>query len=103
MSLIVSYDDVQEMGTDSGGDIIFYYQGKPLTGIIQEIVDGVLIGESEFTDGHVGGIQRFYYSNGKIQEEYTLHFNKLEGSYTLWDENGNVTGLSHWKNGVQIT
>jgi len=102
MSLIVSYDDVQEMGADSGGSIIYYYEGQPLTGVIQDVVNGVVIGESEFTDGHVGGFQRFYYPNGQIQEEYTIRFNKLEGVYTLWDENGNITNQSNWNNGIQI-
>jgi antitoxin component YwqK of YwqJK toxin-antitoxin module len=102
MGLIVSYDDVEERGTDSGGGIIFYYKGEPLTGMIQEVVNGILIGESEFTDGHEGGVQRFYFPNGQVQEEFFIHFNKLEGTYTFWDENGNITRLSHWKNGKQI-
>jgi len=103
MSLRVSYDDVQERGTDAGGDIIFYYRGQPLTGIIEEFLNGVLIGEAEFTDGHRGGIQRQYYPNGKLEQEYTKWFNRLEGVFTEWDENGNVTSQTHWKNGKQIS
>jgi antitoxin component YwqK of YwqJK toxin-antitoxin module len=103
MSLIVSFDDVQQMGTDSGGDIIYYYQGQPLTGIIHEVVNGVLIGESEFTDGHRGGIQRDYYPSGQIQQEFTIRFNKMEGSFTEWDQNGNITSQTNWQDGLQIS
>lgn len=103
MTLKVSYDDVEEKGTDSGGGIIYYYKGQPLTGVIQEFINGVLVGESEFTDGHMGGFQRFYSRSGQIEEEYSIWFNKLEGIYTVWDEHGNITGQSYWKNGKQIS
>lgn len=102
MSLTVSYDEVQEMGADSGGGIIFHYQGQPLTGIIQEFLNGVLVSESEFTDGHEGGIQRQYYLSGQIKQEYTIRFNKLEGTFTEWDESGNITSITTWQNGIQI-
>ncbi|TSJ44626.1 hypothetical protein FO440_02945 [Mucilaginibacter corticis] len=102
MGLIVTYDDVQQRGTDSGGGIIYYYKGFPLTGMIRETVDGIVVGESEFTDGHIGGVQRLFYSSGQIEEEYTIWFNKLEGTFTEWDKNGNVTSQTYWKNGVQI-
>lgn len=101
--LIVSYDDLEERGTDSGGGIIFYYKNQPLTGIIQEVINGVLRGESEFTDGHEGGIQRSYYPSGQIEEEYTIYLNKMEGSYKTWDEAGNLTRNSIYKNGVKIS
>ena len=103
MGLVVSFDDVQQMGTDSGGDIIYYYQGQPFTGNIQEFINGVLIGESEFTDGHRGGIQRDYYPNGQIMEEFTIRFNKMEGVFTQWDEKGNMTSQTIWQNGIQIS
>jgi len=103
MSLIVDYDAVQEMGTDSGGDIIYYYQGQPLTGKIQEVVNGVLVGESEFTDGHRGGIQRDYYPNGQIKQEFTIHFNKMEGTFTRWDQNGTIASQTNWQAGLQIS
>ncbi|WP_394772475.1 toxin-antitoxin system YwqK family antitoxin [Mucilaginibacter sp.] len=103
MSLRVSYDDLEERGTDSGGGIIYYYQGQPLTGVIEEFKNGVLIGESEFTDGHMGGIQREYYLNGQINEECTIRFNNMEGTFTIWDENGNITQRSQWEKGKQIS
>ena len=103
MTLRVSYEDLKTRGVDAGGGIIYYYQDAPLTGIIEEFEDGVLIGESEFTDGHMGGIQREYYSSGQIKEEYTIRFNKMEGAFTTWDENGNITQRSQWENGKQIS
>ena len=103
MSLIVSYDDLEERGTDAGGGIIYYHQGEPLTGIIKEFRNGILIAESEFTDGHKGGIQRYYYLNGQIHEECTVRFNNMEGTYTTWDENGNITQRSEWEKDKQIS
>lgn len=103
MSLIVSWDDVECKGIDSGGGTIYHYKEHPLTGMIREVVNDVIVSECEYTDGHVGGIQRLYYSNGQIQEEFTIWFNKLEGTFTMWDENGNITGQTEWKNGVQIS
>jgi len=73
MILRVTFDDVQQHGTDSGGDIIYYYQGEPFTGIIEEIKNGVLIGESQFINGHRGGIQREYiYPSGLLIEEFYI-------------------------------
>jgi len=101
MKLRVTWDDVEHMHPDAGGGIMLNYEGEPLTGIVEEFINGILIGESEFTDGHHGGIQREYYSNGQIKEEYTIHFNKLEGIMTLWDENGNIESQTNWINGYQ--
>jgi len=103
MNLKVSYDDVEEKGTDSGGDIIYYYRGQPFTGIIEEFANGVLIGEAEFTDGHRGGIQREYYPSGQIEEEFTIRFNKMEGTFTRWDEDGNIIHLTNWEDGQHIS
>jgi antitoxin component YwqK of YwqJK toxin-antitoxin module len=103
MSLRVSYDDVEHKGTDSGGGLVLYYQGQPLNGIVEEVVNGILIGEAEFTDGHRGGIQRDYYPNGQIKEEFTIRFNKVEGVFTEWDENGKITSQTTWQNGVQVS
>lgn len=102
MTLKVSFDDLENKGTDSGGGIILYYQGRPFTGIIEEFSNGILIGESEFTNGHLGGVQREYYPSGTIKEEYFIHFNKVEGSFKEWDENGNLINETFWKNGEQI-
>ncbi|WP_121812749.1 toxin-antitoxin system YwqK family antitoxin [Mucilaginibacter kameinonensis] len=100
MSLIVSYEDVEQKGTDAGGDIIYYYQNEPLTGIIKDYKDGVLVGEAEFTDGHRGGIQREYnYPSGILVEEYFIKFNKLEGSFKNWDDNGILVSHTVWQNG----
>lgn len=100
MSLNVSFDDVVIEGVDAGGGVTYFYKGSPLTGNIQEFIDGILVGESEYTDGHAGGVQRLYYPSGQIESEYTIRFNRLEGVMTLWDEEGNITSKSHWKNGA---
>lgn len=103
MKLIVTYDDIEEAGTDADGQVVVHYQGQPLTGIIVEHSEiGQLLSESEYTDGLLGGIQRQYYPNGQMQEEYTIINNKMEGTFTEWDEQGNVTGVTHWKNGAIV-
>jgi antitoxin component YwqK of YwqJK toxin-antitoxin module len=105
MTLIVGFDDLQTKGTDSGGDIIYYYQNQPFTGIIAERINGILVGEAEFTNGHRGGIQRHYDTNsGQLLEEYTVHFNKLEGHFKEWDNNGTLISHTGWQNGncIQI-
>ncbi len=102
MSLVVQFDDLENKGSDSGGEIIYHYQGQPFTGMIEEHVNGILRGQIEYTNGHLGGIQREFYSNGQIKEEYTIQFNKLEGSFKEWDINGNLVSQSFWLNGIQI-
>lgn len=102
MSLIVTYEEVTVMGVDSGGEIMFSYQGEPLTGLIQEHINGILVEESEYLNGHLGGIQREYYDTGQIKEEYTIQFNRFEGSFKEWDESGNLTSVTMWENGKQI-
>jgi len=103
MTLRVNFDDLENKGTDSGGDIIYYYNGSPFTGIIEEYIHGVLVGESEFTAGHRGGGQRDYYPNGQLAEEYYIHFNKLEGSYKRWDESGSLISQSTYLQGNKIS
>lgn len=103
MTLRVKYEDLELIGFDSGGGEIMNYNGQLFTGIIEEIRNGILVGEFEFTNGHEGGVQRGYYPNGQIQEEFFIYFNKLEGIFRERDEDGTLTSTTHWKNGVQIT
>lgn len=103
MKLIVTYDDVEEAGIGKDDQVMVHYQGQPLTGTIVEYGEnGHLLSESEYVDGYLGGIQRQYYPNGQMQEEYTIVDNKMEGPFTEWDEQGNVIGATHWKNGAIV-
>lgn len=102
MGLIVTYEEITVTGVDSGGEIMYSYEGQPLTGLIQEHMNNILIGESEYLNGHLGGIQREYYETGQIKEEYTIQFNKLEGSFKRWNENGILIRETIWEHGVCI-
>lgn len=90
MPLRVTYEELENRGFDAGGGEILYYRGNPFTGTIVEYRNGVLIGEQEFEDGHLGGAQRSYYANGNIHEEYFITFNRDYGLFREWDEQGNV-------------
>lgn len=103
MALRVSFEDLELIGFDAGGGEILNYQGEPFTGIIEELKDGRLIGEVEFTNGHRGGVYRTYFDNGQLEEEYFLYFNKMEGNYREWDEDGNLISSTNWKDGEQIS
>ncbi|MCC8408690.1 hypothetical protein LJ707_07100 [Mucilaginibacter sp. UR6-1] len=90
MELRVAYEDLENKGFDAGGGEILYYQGQPFTGTIVQYIDGILVSEEEFENGHLGGAQRDYYLNGQIKEEWFIAFNKRYGLYREWDEQGNL-------------
>ncbi|MFD2146904.1 endonuclease V [Mucilaginibacter antarcticus] len=90
-SLRVVYEDLQNKGFDAGGGEILHYKEKPFTGTIVEYVNGSLVCEDEFTDGHIGGAQRSYHQNGQLSEEYFKAYNTSYGLYKRWDEQGNIT------------
>jgi antitoxin component YwqK of YwqJK toxin-antitoxin module len=90
MALRVKYGDLEYRGIDAGGGEILFYQDRAFTGIVVEYTDeNELISEEEFTDGHLGGLQRHHYLNGQI-EEYQIAFNVPHGTYRKWDKQGNL-------------
>jgi len=102
MNLRVEYEDLDVVGYDAGGGEIIEYQGQSFTGTIVQFIDGILIGEEEFSNGHKGGIQRNYFLNGALQDEYSIYFNKLEGTFRSWDENGILISETIWRDGESI-
>jgi antitoxin component YwqK of YwqJK toxin-antitoxin module len=89
--LRVAYEKLDNKGFDSGGGEILYYRGKPFTGTIVEYYkNGVLLGEEEFNNGHIGGAQRTYHPNGQLADEHFIAFNTLYGLLREWDEQGNL-------------
>lgn len=77
---------------DGGGVPIFYYKGKPFTGIVFENEDdGSLSWEEEYENGFQEGWVRYYYKNGKVKQEYKSHNNiELDETFKKWDEDGNL-------------
>lgn len=103
MSLRVEFDDLELIGFDYGGSEIFHYQGKPFTGFLETKENGIVYGEEEFQEGYKEGIQRsYYFPSGNIEHEYFLKNNGLNGIFKKWDEDGNLTSQSTWKDGVKI-
>lgn len=89
--LRIPYEKLENRGFDSGGGEILYYRGKPFTGTIVEYYEnGMLLGEEEFDNGHVGGAQRTYHPNGQLAEEHFIAFNTSYGLLREWDEQGNL-------------
>ncbi len=87
---------------DNAGGCVFHYQGKPFNGIIESFYDnGNRMDEAEYTDGHVGGVQREYFENGKLRLEYYMYFAKPEGDWKEWDENGTLTRHIVWEKGIR--
>jgi antitoxin component YwqK of YwqJK toxin-antitoxin module len=97
-------DNVLEfVDVDNAGGPVYHYKGKLFTGIIESFYgNGTLHDEAEFTNGHIGGVQRKYYENGQMEEEYYKYFGKLDKHYKQWDENGNLIRHSIWKEGELI-
>ncbi|QXV65064.1 hypothetical protein INP83_18585 [Mucilaginibacter sp. 21P] len=102
MELRVNYNELEIFGFDSGGSEILHYNGKPFNGFSVDIANGIIREEREFRDGYLHGLQRYYYPSGNLQEEYTLIDNDLDGSFKQYDENGNLTSVTNWKNGMKV-
>lgn len=88
--LRVDYDDIEFMHPDAGGGSVYYYNGKPFTGILVEYEGGKLIAEVTVILSHTAGRVASYYTNGQIEEEYFESYNRMYGMYRRWDENGNL-------------
>lgn len=108
MSLVIKIYSPEEedtvfefKGVGYGGGIIYHYQGKPFTGLIKHYANNILVGDEEFTDGHIGGVQRDYYPNGKVKKEYYKYHGKLDRHFKEWDEQGNLISYSRWEKGVK--
>lgn len=97
-------DDVLDMiDVDNAGGPVYLYQGKLFNGIIESFGgNGNRIDEAEFTDGHIGGVQREYFENGQVQDEHYVYFAKPEGDWKEWNKLGKLIHHSVWKEGERI-
>jgi len=97
-------DTILEMvDVDNAGGPVYYYKGKAFSGIIESFYDnGHLQDEAEFTDGHIGGVQREYYENGQMKEECYQYFGKLDIHFKAWNEKGKLIHHSLWKEGKVV-
>jgi antitoxin component YwqK of YwqJK toxin-antitoxin module len=92
MSLRINRKELELIRLDGGGVPFYHFKGKPFTGIIIDNYDnGNLFKEEEYLEGYQEGWTRYYFENGKIEQEDKSHNNKLiEGTYKEWDEEGNL-------------
>ena len=90
---------------DGGRIPIYHYQGKPFTGIIVDYFFGtnVIAGETEYINGYQEGVDREYYENGAIKNEFHSKNNKLHGVCKRWDEQGNLLSTTELRDGVKIS
>jgi len=91
MNLLVEYKDLETIGFDAGGTEMLSYKGKPFTGFIVEYyTNGILMSEEEYKDGYKNGVNRSYFENGQIEEEYFSRYNCFYSTFTSWNMNGNL-------------
>jgi antitoxin component YwqK of YwqJK toxin-antitoxin module len=65
--------------------------------------DGTVWRREEFIGDRIEhGTTRRYYRNGRIQYECQYVFGKLNGEYKKYDEEGNLTDVAMWANGVRL-
>lgn len=101
-TLKVKEQDLEFIDIDGGGIPIYHYQGKPFTGILLEYYDDILYREIEYLNGYQEGVERVFYENGKIKNEFHLKDNLLHGVCKSWDEKGNLTTEGIWENEILI-
>jgi antitoxin component YwqK of YwqJK toxin-antitoxin module len=88
---------------DNAGGPVYEYEGEPFTGIIESFYpNGSIQDEAEFTNGHLGGVQREYFENGQLKSEYKKYFAKPDGDFKIWDETGELIHHSVWQKGERI-
>ncbi|WP_407500597.1 toxin-antitoxin system YwqK family antitoxin [Elizabethkingia anophelis] len=101
-TLRVKEEDLEFIDIDGGGTPIYHYQGKPFTGMLLEYYDNILYREIEYINGYEDGVERVFYENGKVKNEFQSKNNKLNGICKDWDEEGNLISTTEWKDGVKI-
>mgnify|MGYP001619047964 CR=1 FL=1 len=100
MGLLLTEDLLEFDGFDAGGGEMYKYNGQPFTGIIVEYYsNGNVAAEEEFVNGYRNGVQRRYFQNNQKQEEFNIKFNRIEGTFKIWDSSGNLKSESIWKDG----
>ncbi|MDV2448936.1 hypothetical protein CMU93_15665 [Elizabethkingia anophelis] len=78
-TLRVKDEELEFIYIDGGGTPIYHYQGKPFTGMLLEYYDNILYRENEYINGYEDGVERVFYENGKVKNEFQSKNNKLNG------------------------
>lgn len=88
--------NLEEAAFDVNGNFLYNYMGKPFTGIIEIYDRTVLIGEYGYDDGYKWGIQKSYYPDGKLEEEWHIGTGGINGQWRRWDQSGNLIYNKIW-------
>lgn len=87
----INYNDSDLIlkGVDIGCTDMFSYQGQPCTGIIQESdSNNKLMYELSYVNGFKEGVQKCYFSDGQIEEEYIELSNLTVDYFNVWNNQG---------------
>jgi antitoxin component YwqK of YwqJK toxin-antitoxin module len=103
-TLKVAERQLQYAGFDGGGIARYNYKGKPFTGFIiyNYFKSGTIAAEIEYTNGYQEGVEREFYENGKMKNEFHTKNNMLDGVTKCWDEDGNLISEKIWEKGKLI-
>ena len=71
---------------------------KPITGLVKDFKDGLIVSEAHFKNGKLHGDVKLYYSNGNKKTFASYKDGKLDGSYTSYYENGLINESISYKN-----
>lgn len=89
--LRVLYDDLEIVGFDGGGSKILHYKGDPFTGFVVDYNENsTLAFEAEYKNGHQDGVNRSFYNNGQIEEEYYTKYNRILKHFKRWTSKGRL-------------
>lgn len=90
--LRIKETDLKQTGTDADGNPVYFYNGKPFTGLcLTYNKEGWLEGEEEYYRGNLGGQVRNYYPSGQLKSEYSIQEGEIQtGTYKEYDEAGNL-------------
>ena len=74
------------------------YKGKG--GIYKEIhyFEGILTSESNYKDGKLHGLYRWYYKDGKVNGEQIFENGNLNGIQTIYQPNGKLFRVIYYRN-----
>lgn len=75
----------------------------PFTGrAVEKFEDGSPRAEAHFLEGQKDGMERFWYSNGKLKEEGQWFNNRANGLMRTWTDEGKLSKAFRYKNGDLI-
>jgi hypothetical protein len=66
------------------------WKGKPFTGILFEMQNGLIINEVAYVDGAETGLYKTWHPNGKLESEGESKLNRSHGFFKSWYSSGQL-------------